>query len=309
MGVDKRAGAEDRERVSEHLIQAMSRGYISPTEYSERAAAAANATHMSQLVALQEDLPKKFKGGGKRRSGKALLMAGVVVVTALGLTAAVMAFSRDTPEQTGLNGGGTVVADRANEETSPVVDATARVVQAGFGQDRDTVWVSAEVDNLTGNDGAFLVANFNLFDAAGNLVKTASQTERFGFEMARMYVGTMVSLDPGTVVEKVEATANAKVYSTDPDPDFNVALKVGEVQFVHADFTSEVRVSISNPSDQVVPSARVAVACFNTAGQIIGGGSTFPDSIAARGTVLAEAQVHVAGTPSRCSATAVPSKY
>lgn len=311
MGVDKRAGAEDRERVSEHLIQAMSHGYISPTEYSDRAAAAANATHMSQLVALQEDLPKKFKGSGKRRPGKPLLVAGVVVVVVavLGLTAAVMAFNRNTPEQTGPNGHGTVVADKTNGEASPAADSTARVVQAGFGQDRDTVWVSAEVENLTGSDGAFLVANFNLFDAAGNLVKTASQTERFGFEMTRMYIGTMVSLDRGTVVEKVEATANAKVYSTDPDPDFNMTLKVGEVQFVHADFTSEARVPISNPSDQVVPSARVAVACFNTAGQIIGGGSTFPDSIAARGTVLAEAQVHVAGTPSRCSATAVPSKY
>ncbi|WP_420878948.1 DUF1707 SHOCT-like domain-containing protein [Rhodococcus sp. (in: high G+C Gram-positive bacteria)] len=309
MGVDRRVGAEDRERVSEHLIQAMSHGYISPTEYSDRAAAAANATHVSQLVALQEDLPKKFKGGGKRRSSKALLVAGVVVVAVIGLTAAVMAFTRNTPEQTGLNGDRAVVADKANGEASAAVDSTARVLQAGFGQDRDTVWVSAEVENLTGSDGAFLVANFNLFDAAGNLVKTASQTERFGFEVKRMYIGTMVSLDRGTVVEKVEATANAKVFSRDPDPDFNVALKVGEVQVVDADFTSEARVSISNPSDQVVPSARVAVACFNTAGQIIGGGSTFPDSIAARGTVLAEAQVHVAGTPSRCSATAVPSKY
>lgn len=307
MGVDKRAGAEDRERVSEHLIQAMSHGYISPTEYSDRAAAAANATHMSQLVALQEDSPKKFKGTGKRRSGKVLLAIGVLAV--IGLTAAVMAFNRNTPEQTGPNGHGTVVADKTNGEASPAADSTARVVQAGFGQDRDTVWVSAEAENLTGSDGAFLVANFNLFDAAGNLVKTASQTERFGFGMKRMYIGTMVSLDRGTVVEKVEATANAKVYSTDPDPDFNMALEVGEVQVVHADFTSEARVPISNPSDQVVPSARVAVACFNPANQIIGGGSTFPVSIAARGTVLADAQVRVTGTPSRCSATAVPSKY
>ncbi|MDV8071136.1 DUF1707 domain-containing protein [Rhodococcus sp. IEGM 1366] len=309
MGIDKRAGAEDRERVSEQLIQAMSHGYINPSEYSDRAAAVANATHMSQLSALTEDLPNNFKSSGKHHLPvKPLLAVGAVAV--IGLVAAGLTLGgTNKPEQTGISGEGSVAADKATGDSSPASDSTATVLQAGFGQVKKTVWVSAEVENLTGSDGAFAVANFNLFDGAGNLVKTASHTERFGYGVSRMFIGTIVSLDDGIIAEKVEATANATVYSTGSAPDFNVILKIGEVQFAQADFRNEARVPISNPSDQVIPSARVAIACFNVAGQIIGGGSTFPNSIAAQGTVLAETPVYVAGIPSRCSATAVPSKY
>lgn len=309
MGIDKRAGAEDRERVSEQLIQAMSHGYINPAEYSDRAAAVATATHMSQLSALTEDLPNKFKSSGKHHLPvKPLLAVGAVAV--IGLVAAGLTFGGSSKtERTSINGEGPAAGDTTTSDTSPASDSTATVLQAGFGQTQKTVWVSAEVENLTGSDGAFLVANFNLFDGAGNLVKTASHTERFGYGVTRMFIGTMVSLDAGIIAEKVEATANATVYSTGSAPDFNVILKIGEVQFAQADFPNEARVPISNPSDQVIPSARVSIACFNVAGQIIGGGSTFPNSIAAQGTMLAETPVYVAGIPSRCSATAVPSKY
>lgn len=260
---------------------------------------------MSQLSALTEDLPNKFKSSGKHHLPvKPLLAVGAVAV--IGLVAAKLTFRGSSkPEPKGISGGGPVAADKATDDSSSPSDSTATVLQTGFGQVRKTVWVSTEVENLTGSDRAFLVANFNLFDGAGNLVKTASHTERYGYGVTRMFIGTMVSLDDSIVAEKVEATANATVYSTGSAPDFDVTLKIGEVQFAQSDFRNEARVPISNPSDQVIPSARVAIACFNVAGQIIGGGSTFPNSIAAQGTMLAEASVYVAGIPSRCSTTAV----
>ena len=55
---------------------------------------------------------------------------------------------------------------------------------------------------------------------------------------------------------------------------------------------------------EAVESARVGVICYNAGGDIIGGGSDYPNLWPANGEIVVEASITTSGKPAKCVAHA-----
>ncbi|WP_420107274.1 FxLYD domain-containing protein [Nocardia asteroides] len=66
--------------------------------------------------------------------------------------------------------------------------------------------------------------------------------------------------------------------------------------------------TLTNSSSQQIPTARVGIACFDSADNIIGGGSAVPQAIAANGRSLVDGRVLVGSDPARCEMSARPTQ-
>ncbi|GAT16649.1 putative uncharacterized protein [Mycolicibacterium thermoresistibile] len=187
--------------------------------------------------------------------------------------------------------------------------ATAVIEQSGFGGSGDYLWVTSTVRDVP--VGQFATVSFNLFGADGALLATESQVEQAVNPGARITVGTQVSVPNGQPVTRVEPTLEVSDHpQTKPVEFSDVVLEVGPVTIGQDTFGSPTAdAELTNPSDQQIPAARVGVICFDPHGQIIGGGSEFPDVVPANGKVKVSARLVVTGIPDRCEMTAQPSAF
>ncbi|WP_156448334.1 hypothetical protein [Mycobacterium sp. NAZ190054] len=160
--------------------------------------------------------------------------------------------------------------------------------------------------------GQYATVSFNLYGADGALLSTESQTEQGVNPGAVITVGTQVTAPEGGPVTRIEPTLDVSQHDPVQTPEFSdVVLEVGPVT-VGQDSTfgtPTAEAELANPSDQQIPAARVGVVCFNPQGDIIGGGSEFPDVVPAQGRVKVSARLVVTGIPDRCEMTAQPSDF
>lgn len=182
----------------------------------------------------------------------------------------------------------------------------AKLVKAGFGKDGDYGYASAIVTNTSAdNVGMFVTVQFNLLDSKGDLVASEDQVEQFTSADQTLALGAHFEMKGKKKVAKVEATLGLEnKMSVDDAPN----LPVGKVKVKQGEYGDTKAVfEVKNPGNVAQKHARIGVVCFNKGGKIIGGGSTYPDLVPAKGRVLVEADVLVAGTPASCDAYAAPS--
>jgi hypothetical protein len=182
----------------------------------------------------------------------------------------------------------------------------ATLVKTGFGKDGDYGYASAIVTNTSpDNVGMFVTVQFNLLDSKGDLVASDDQVEQFTSANQTLALGTQFDMEGKKKVAKVEATLGLdNKASMEDQPN----LPVGKVKVKKDEYGAKKAVfEVKNPGTAAQKGARIGIACFNKSGKIIGGGSTYPDLIPAKGRVLVEADVMTAGTPESCDAYAAPS--
>lgn len=177
----------------------------------------------------------------------------------------------------------------------------------GAGGQGRYLWVTSIVRNV--QPGQFVVVSFNLFNAAGSIVATASQTEQGVNPNARIIIGTQVRVPEGDPVISVQPWIDAHHYDA-PDPQYrDVILSMGPVSITTNIFDQPaVQALLTNNSGQQIPGARVGVACFDAQGSIIGGGVSFPEAIPAWGQIMVNSDVMVSQEPAHCEMTAQPSE-
>jgi hypothetical protein len=183
-------------------------------------------------------------------------------------------------------------------------DAIAASLEAaGFGQSGDYLWITSVVRNEAPTGGQFVTVSFNLLDEGGNLLATESQVESFNAPGQRLAVGTQVDAPTNGTVASVEATL---LVDEGMEPEFpDVTLEAGEVTLRPDEFGGmTASATLTNPSQETLPGARVGVICTDAAGTIIGGGSAYPDP--AGGQIVAEVDVIVSGEPASCEMLANP---
>lgn len=202
-------------------------------------------------------------------------------------------------------------AERAGSSTNDpgsIEPPPAATIEAsGFGQKGEYLWVTAIVRNESDEAGQFIVVSFNLFDEAGTILGTESQTEQVRHPHQRMFIGTQVTAPRGGKVARIEPALRVNDHDLGAPEFSDVALNVGPVQLSKNDIGhTVVQATLANPSDKQLPGARVGLVCFNRAGAIIGGGSNYPDLIPARGQILVDDTPIVTGEPDRCEIAASP---
>lgn len=172
---------------------------------------------------------------------------------------------------------------------------------SGFGQADEYVWATAVVHNNSDYVGQTVTINFNVLDAAGEILGTESQIESFVRPDADHVIGTQVALEPGQKAATVEATLDVEASGTFSDqlfPDMPVSdLKVtaGTSGYPAVTFI------VSNPLSEPLKDARIQIACTDASETIIGGGSDYPELIPAGGKIKVDAHVIASGEPKDCT--------
>ncbi|EAP97812.1 putative secreted protein [Janibacter sp. HTCC2649] len=163
------------------------------------------------------------------------------------------------------------------------------------------MWVSAVVHNNSTYVGQTVTVNFNVLDAAGKLLKSESQLESFSQPESDHIVGTQVTLAPGEKVAKVEATIDVQAEGTFSDKPFP-KLPVSKVVITKSEYGGQqASFELSNPTAEALKDVRLAIACTDKAGTIVGGGSEFPELVPASGKIKIDASVITSGTPVDCA--------
>jgi hypothetical protein len=233
-------------------------------------------------------------------SGKAATAAAAglcaVLLAGCGGSAAPAAPSSASPGGSGGSGSGSAA------------DTRHTVVKSGFGLSGDGYgWVAALVRNDSDKTGGTVVANFNLLDAGGQIVVSASQTEAFSRPGELLTLGTQVDVPKGRTPVKVDVAVSVEY------PGIGPATAFPELQFGPVTVTKDPATGyaasavLTNPTADALKSPRVGVVCLDGAGTIIGGSSIYPDLVPAHGqTRVKTTSLIVSGRPASCEMRGSP---
>ncbi len=213
----------------------------------------------------------------------------------------------------GGGGSQTVVSTAGSgSEAAPPAAATSaaaqgdgqsavKLVQAGFGQRDEYVWVTSIVE-ATGDDavGKFVTVQFNVLDKSGEILGSTEQVEALTAKGQKVALGTQVDLPSSKVkAAKVEATVVVGNDAGDLPADFQVTatkVKIGKDEY--GDVTATFQ--LANAGEAPAKDTRVGVVCMNKAGDIIGGTAEYPEVIPAKGRIRVDASVITTGVPATC---------
>lgn len=197
-------------------------------------------------------------------------------------------------------GGGTEPA--ASGTAQSAAPGLPTILSSGFGQQDEYSWITAVVKNDKGAEGHFVTVHFNIFDKAGALIASESQTESFNRPGETLAIGTQVTIDGGAKVGKVEPTVVVGT-TTDakPFPEVKTSSpKIGTQEYAKDRYT--VTFTVTNPLAEPLKGIRVGVACFDSAGKVVGGSSEYPDVVPANGPAVVKSDVIVSAKPAKCTA-------
>lgn len=209
----------------------------------------------------------------------------------------------------GASGGAPAVdSATATSPASSAPSATSKpgkplhIVDSGFGGDREYLWVTALVHNDNAQPGDFVVVNFNVLDAQGQILGSESQTEQFQSKAQDLAMGTQFENKTGKKATRLEVTAaiSSKAYSSQTPPP---KLTLGKPSISSSYGARSAKFKVTNTTDTAVTGARFGVICKNAAGKINGGGTAYPDLLPPGGTVLVDASyILTSGAPDSCTA-------
>jgi hypothetical protein len=188
-------------------------------------------------------------------------------------------------------------AQGSTEEES---GGSVEVVDTGFGQREEYVQGIAVV--IAEPVGEFVTVSMNFLDDSGQVVATEEQVESVSRAGQELVLPVWHSLDDHkTKIALVEATASISDYGT-PGEDYPDLGTYETTEIAKDGYTAKFR--LTNPTDETVENARVGVVCYNDDGDIIGGGSDYPELWPAGGEIVIDASITTSGKPARCVAHA-----
>lgn len=198
---------------------------------------------------------------------------------------------------------GTFVAACSGGDGVPA-NSAGSLVASGFGQEGRYVWASALVHNDSDKVGQTVIVAFSAKDASGQVIRSTDQVEAFSRLGQNLAVGTRLDVGDGVHIATVEASLVVEdegVFSAVPFPE----LTTGPVEIAPGTFGgSAAYFELTNPTDQALTIPRIGVMCHDSAGEIVGGGSSYPDFVPASGTAFVECRIITSGEPAGCEAFA-----
>lgn len=181
------------------------------------------------------------------------------------------------------------------------------IIESGFGQEDgdEYVQVVALVENKSDHGGQTVTVNYNLKDASGKIVASASQVESFTGPGQQVAVQTQVSVDKGVKVASMDATLLVEDEDTFSTSDVTFEPAVAQVKKDEYGGVT-ARYAVKNPTADPLKDLRIGVICKDKAGKVIGGGIEFPELVPPSGEILADTDVNTSGVPASCTAYISP---
>lgn len=192
-------------------------------------------------------------------------------------------------------------SDETEEEQGSLLDS-------GFGQSGQYVWVTAIVENVSDHGGQTVTVNFNALDASGEVVGSVSQVNSFSIAGQVLAVGTQ--LDVGKRVKVVSIEPTLLVEDDGTFEETNVDYGTVDASSIeleeYMDDQWVAKFTIKNPDSEPLQSPSIGVACKGADGKINGGGVDFPELIPPNGEVVIQPYLMTSGKPAACTAYVGP---
>lgn len=183
------------------------------------------------------------------------------------------------------------------------VEAAPELVEAGFGQSDQYAQGIAIVKIPENAVDRYITVSMNFLDAAGEILATEEQVESSTWADQELVLPVWADLgDSKAKVAKVEATVAASDYDAQTPEGLEPLQRVKARSIKEEYGTYKAAFEITNQSDEPMKEMRVGVVCRDRSNAIIGGGSDYPDLIAAGGKAVSEVDVTVSSKPESCIA-------
>ncbi len=176
-----------------------------------------------------------------------------------------------------------------------------RIVDSGFGQEGQYVQAVTLVENTSDHGGQTVTVSVNFLDESGATVATESQVDSFNFPGQTAAVTVFADVtDPKLNIASIEPTLLIEDDGTFSETEVDFGSAPAEV--VDDGYGGlSAKVPVENPTSEAIQSPDIGVACRNAAGDIIGGGFTFPDLVPPNGSVVADVDLVTSGKPEECT--------
>ncbi|GAA4582907.1 hypothetical protein GCM10023194_18830 [Planotetraspora phitsanulokensis] len=181
------------------------------------------------------------------------------------------------------------------------------ILETGFGQQAEGMHAIAIVQNTSDTVGQKVTVQFNIKDAAGNVLARESEVEHFAHVGEKMPVGVNVYLPEHKKAASVDATLSVEDGTVPSEPFPEVT--VDSVELVKLYRGWHTSIWVTNPKPEPLKQPRVEVVCYNKAKKIIGGGNSSPMYLPPSGDTIVEADLFTSGKPSSCTAYVGVSTY
>ncbi len=178
------------------------------------------------------------------------------------------------------------------------------MVDSGLGQDSNAAMAMIVVTNDNpASVGEFVTASVNFLDEQGRIIATKEQVEMFSWEGQELVLPVQLYLPefPGVTVAAIDPVVTISNYGSSGRAE--EPLPVLETDEIRSNTWGEVATSFmfTNETEKDLNSMRVGVVCYDDAGQINGGTSTYPNAPAGR-TIRIDVEVPTAVDARSCKA-------
>jgi hypothetical protein len=184
-------------------------------------------------------------------------------------------------ETVGSDSGDEIATSDSNEDDESD-RPTAEIVDFGFGQSSSAVTgivlVTSDDEDIVGK---FVTVSTNFLDAQGQIISTEDQIETFswaGQQVAFPIFLYLPDLPRGTSVASIDPVVTV---GDGFDEEARPPLPVLEATEIRKSRSEGYTVSFgfTNESDEDLSSLRVGAVCYDATGKVVGGDTTYPDSV------------------------------
>ncbi|MGP5578649.1 hypothetical protein [Corynebacterium flavescens] len=181
---------------------------------------------------------------------------------------------------------------------------SAKIHEAGFGQS-DTAAVAmvvAQADNPSAV-GQFVTATVNFLNADGGIIATKQQVERFSWEGQEIALPVFLFPEGESEIPHV-TDIDASVAVSDYSSSEHVQPELPQIDAVSIapkNQGTSAAFEFTN-HNEMLDGLRVGAVCHNAAGDIVGGGSAYPNAIAADSKIRFEVDMYQQEVADTCKA-------
>lgn len=175
------------------------------------------------------------------------------------------------------------------------------IVGTGFAQDGQYVEGVAVVRvNDPKAVGEYITVSMNFLDQAGSILATEGHVEQAWWAGQELALPISTELHEGEAV-RVDASVSISDYGDSEEPRGPLApMKSKQVMASGGEVIAVFE--FTNGTSKAVADLRVGIACYDSAGTIVGGNSSYPDPVAPGRTIRIESEIRTSAEPSSCTA-------
>lgn len=199
-----------------------------------------------------------------------------------------------SPSQSAASEGNTSSAEESSGDSVTIV-GTGLAQSGGYADGITVVRVNSK-DAV----GEFITVSVNFIDETGAILATEGHVEQAWWQGQELALVATADLGQATA-SRVDASVSVSDYGPErPRPPMAEIKSREVIDSGRGQITAAFE--FTNNTGEKLTGLRISIACYDTAGAVVGGTSAYPDPVAAGRTVRIEGDMNASGSPASCTA-------